>query len=220
MINLPSLKPHLQTLISCGIDDVMIDGNKIRAMSSCKSMLIAHETELHNSDMIVLKDLKPIVEKLSLITPSHKLECTPSLDNTYVSRLIATGPRHTKISIRCSLPSAVTAPKKITDEITWKLTLSDDDIEYVKKVVKITQPNTIELMRTDNGIMFVAKDVNRDEFTYEIMDVDSEAPTDFNKKYNTATFMRLLNNTISFTKLGFVTTQVDALSVYVIPVSI
>jgi hypothetical protein len=131
-----------------------------------------------------------------------------------------------KVNYRCANPAVIRAPKVLTDDVRYELTLTDEAINFMSKGSVAMASDEITITAGPDGTFFEITDINGDVFSYTFpsnaIDITSTKDAEFSHTFPLKTLLPLLkaagSDTVHLTdKNGMMKMVVEGFDVYVFP---
>jgi hypothetical protein len=129
-----------------------------------------------------------------------------------------------KVDFRCANPSAIRAPKSVSDTMKTLVPLEAEAVVLLQKGQQAMSADTVTIISNENGVSFEMYDVNSDKFTHTYeADVESlnGGDTDFVHTYPIKIVLPLFKEnaggSFSVGEKGVLNLQMNGINIYVLP---
>lgn len=218
---------HIQRAVKTakllGIDDICIENGLTRAMREDRAVLIVDPNEIELPfDVLGIARIPQFLDRLSIVAEmdGFAIECT---DNGDFVKSVVMKCKGTRIDFKCSNPSNIVAPRKLADEMTYGMEISDETISMLTKSATAMKAETVTIVSNDDGVSFEMNDVNNDVFKHEmdgkVVILDGQS-SNFAFRYPTKLLISLLRNNVNYleiAKKGSLKINLNGLDTFVIP---
>jgi len=189
---------YLETVVAvaktAGIDNVIIEEGKVRAIDDDKTVVIFQTEDVPDLPFgsIGLSRIGSFSSRYEIAKAAKDFAVDATIDSsnedepTFVRSLLLKG-KGVKIDYRCANPKTIQAPKALADTITHKVKMTADAVAMMTKGQSAMAADEVTFIGDADGMSFEIRDNNSDVFAYKITDdVDLEnghTVADFFHKY-------------------------------------
>lgn len=207
-----------------GIDSVIIEPERIRAIDEERSVFILHKQDIPNLtfDSIGINRTDLLLSRLEIAREGSNFygECKIDESSGYVRKLTF-GSKGTKVDYLCANPSSIKAPKNINDQNAFKFKIDSDAINMMQKGLAAMGSENVTFIYNDK-VFFEMVDINNDVFSYDISDhcecIGEEEKFAF--KFPAKKLLSLLKNysdeQIWITEQGIMNIKVNDIDVFIL----
>lgn len=220
------IKNVVETARLVGIDNIVIEPGKVRAINDEKSVVLFQEEDVPDMDFEVgLNRIGVFLSRLEVARTQDNFMIDVKTDDQGVfARSFAMSAKGFKVDYRCANPKTIAAPKKINDEMLYKIQLTPQAVYMLQKGQSAMSAEPVSLICNPDGVTFEFVDVNSDKFSYTFTDevtAAKDASDSFTYKYPIKILLPLFKHnaesTFQIGRKGMLNIVVNNLNVYVLP---
>lgn len=213
----------VETAQLVGIDNVIIEPGKVRAINDDKSVVLFQETDVPDMlfNSVGLNRIGVFLNRLSVArTQDNFTVDVKTDDNNDFARSITMSAKGFKVDYRCANPKTVAAPKKINDEFVCSIDLTPQAVYMLQKGQSAMTADTVSLISNADGVTFEFVDINSDKFSHTFTEsVSSDDP--FIYKYPIKILLPLFKydseGSFKIGRKGMLNIVVNNLNIFVLP---
>ena len=212
----------VETAQLVGIDNVIIEPDKVRAINDDKSVVLFQETDV--PDMLFgsvgLNRIGVFLNRLNVArTQDNFAVDIKTDDNNEFARGITMSAKGFKVDYRCANPKTIAAPKKINDEFICSIELTPQAVYMLQKGQSAMSSDVVSLISNADGITFEFVDVNSDKFSHTF--TEDTADESFIYKYPIKVLLPLFKydseGSFKIGRKGMLNIVVNNLNIFVLP---
>lgn len=224
---------QLQSILTAaqviGVDDIVIEPDKIRAMDEKKTVVIFHQSDIPQFGFgsLGLTRINSFMKRVDIVKSQENfiIDTMESQDGSWVQSLLLKA-KGTKIQHNCNKPEIIQVPKQIGDAMTYQLHLNAEGVMMLQKGRDAMKGNeNVIIQSNSDGVCFKFSDDSGDNFTYtfadEVVNINGGKGTDFITKLPTKTLLSMFKTntegTIEIGGKGTLKFNVEGFDVYVLP---
>ena len=215
---------------SIGIEELIIEPGKVRAIDADRSIFILHTDNVPDMSFgtIGLSRLDIFQTRLNIAKTFSNctIEATIANDDKPFVRSITMKAKGFKVDFRCANPQTIQAPKAYKGDKMFDFSVSPTIIDILTKGASAMKSDTVLLKGKDGIVEFEIEDINGDIFAYSMSDnllVSSDSlQTGFSYRYPIKSLTQILkqdkpNIDISISSKGILNLQSSDLDLYLFP---
>lgn len=227
------IKNTVKTAQLVGIENVIIETNKIRAIDEAKTVVLFQESNVPELPFpaLGLTRIGIFSSRLALVENQDNFSVTVNLNDaeTQVISLAMKG-GSTKVDYRCANIAAIQAPKQVHDTLKYRVQLNPEAVMLLQKAqAAMPQQGTIEvvtILSNKDGVFFELADVTSDVFSVMVANkadilIAGETESKFVYRYPLKTILALFKQepegTFSVGQKGILNIIVNDINVFVLP---
>lgn len=204
-----------------GIDDVIIETGKVRAINDEKSVVLFQEENVPDMGFNVgLNRINVFLSRLEVARTQENFAVNVITDdNDEFARSFTMTGKGFKVDYRCANPKTIKAPKAIVDEMLHEIQLTPQAVYMLQKGQSAMGSDMVSLICNEEGITFEFVDANDDKFSHQFT---SEGSSDvFTYKYPIKILLPLFKHdaesSFKIGKKGMLNIVVNNLNIFVLP---
>jgi len=227
------IKNVVKTAQLVGIENIIIERGKVRAIDEHKTVVMFHDTDVPNFDFesIGLTRISIFLSRLSLVDggDNFKVEVVTKEGTNQVISL-AMKANGIKVDYRCANTATIIAPKGKNDVLKYRIMLNPESVLLLQKAqAAMPQASSHEVVTISSnvqGVFFELSDVTNDVFSLKVGStvqclVDDNSSLIFTHRYPIKTLLALFKQNpegfFDIGQKGMLNMVVNDLNVYVIP---
>ncbi len=225
--SLTYIKNVVETAQMVGIDNVIIEPGKVRAINDEKSVVLFQEENVPDMpfNSVGLNRISVFLSRLEVARTqdSFTVDVKTDDDGEFARGFVMTA-KGFKVDYRCANPKTIAAPKKINDDMLYRLELTPQAVYMLQKGQTAMGADVVSLINDGSGATFEFIDVNSDKFSHTFtkrIAMDSGAEETFTYKYPIKILLPLFKhdaeNTFQVGRKGILSIVVNNLSIFVLP---
>lgn len=215
------IKNVVETGQMVGIDNVIIETGKVRAINDEKSVVLFQEENVPDMGFNVgLNRVSVFLNRLEVARTQENFAVDVKTDDSaeFARSFTMTG-KGFKVDYRCANPKTIAAPKKINDELLHEIELTPQAVYMLQKGQTAMGADVVSLICNSEGITFQYVDGNDDKFSHTFtLEGSSES---FTYKYPIKILLPLFKhdaeNTFKIGRKGMLNIMVNNLNIFVLP---
>lgn len=211
-----------------GIDDVIIEPGKVRAIDENKTVVLFQENDVPDMSFnsIGLNRINIFLSRLDVARTQPNFEVSATTDeHSEFVRALTMKAKGVKVEYRCANPKTIAAPKKINDTLVCKINLTADAVYLLQKGLTAMGGEVITVVSDERGVTFKITDINNDEFTHTFTDhvevLGEHADVTFTYNYPAKILLSLFRTNpegyFSIGQKGMLNIVVNNLNIFVLP---
>ena len=215
------IKNVVETGQMVGIDNVIIETGKVRAINDEKSVVMFQEENVPDIDFnIGLNRVGVFLNRLEVARTQENFAVDVATDdNGEFARSFTMTGKGFKVDYRCANPKTIAAPKKVNDEMLHEIHLTAQAVYMLQKGQTAMGADVVSLICNEDGITFEFVDGNSDKFTHTFTTEGSEES--FTYMYPIKILLPLFKynaeNTFRIGRKGMLNVVVNNLNIFVLP---
>ena len=220
------IKNVVETGQMVGIDNVIIESGNVRAINDEKSVVLFQEENVPEMNFNVgLNRIGVFLSRLEVARTQDNFTVNVKTDDDGVfARSITMTATGFKVDYRCANPKTIAAPKKINDEMIYRIELTPQAVYMLQKGQTAMGADVVSLISNNEGVTFEFVDVNSDKFTHtftERIAMNAGANNTFTYKYPIKILLPLFKHdaesTFQIGRKGMLNIVVNNLNIFVLP---
>ena len=215
------IKNVVETGQMVGIDNVIIEANKVRAINDEKSVVLFQEENVPDMNFNVgLNRVAVFLNRLEVARTQENFAVEVKTDDSaeFARSFTMTG-KGFKVDYRCANPKTIAAPKKVNDEMLHEIELTPQAVYMLQKGQTAMGADVVSLICNGEGITFEFVDGNDDKFSHKFTSEGSSET--FTYKYPIKILLPLFKhdaeNKIRIGRKGMLNVVVNNLNIFVLP---
>lgn len=216
-----------------GIDGIIIEPGRVRAVDEDSSVLILHTNKVpempFGSIGLNRTDLFSTRYEVAAGVENFSMEATiEGPDGATYARALTMKSKGIKIDYRCANPATIRAPKSLNgDAPKYQGTMYANIVKYLSKAASAMESDEVLIVGDENGVNIEVTDINGDKLSYQCSDAptyigDGEDPgVKFAHRYPTKLIQTLFKNNIEgryiISTRGMIRVAINGLDVSVLP---
>ncbi|KKL28756.1 hypothetical protein LCGC14_2371970 [marine sediment metagenome] len=163
------IKLVVETAQLVGIDDLIIEPNKVRAMNEEKTVVIFQEKDVPDMvfNSVGLNRIGVFLNRLEVAKTQDNFAVEVITDeNNEFARSIKMSAKGFKVDYRCANPKTIGAPRKLSEEWIYNIELTPQAVYMLQKGQAAMSTDRVSLINNDNGATFEFSDINSDKFSH------------------------------------------------------
>ena len=215
---------YLQTVVNTallvGIDNIIIEDGKVRAIDDNKTVVIFQDESVPEMDWAIgLNRINVFTSRFDIIKTRDdaRVEVTVDDDRGFVRSLVMKS-KGIKVDYRCANPTTIQAPRQINDEILHRIPLTGEAVMLLQKGQAAMGADTVSVISNADGVAFELRDINNDVMSHTFVEGDHP---NFAHRYPVKTLLAMFKSNsegdFEIGKKGMLKFPVNGLDVYVIP---
>jgi len=204
-----------------GIDDVIIETGKVRAINDEKSVVLFQDENVPEMQFNVgLNRINVFLSRLEVARTQENFAVSVLTDdNGEFARSFTMTGKGFKVDYRCANPKTIRAPKAIADELVHEIQLTAQAVYMLQKGQSAMGSDMVSLICNEEGISFEFVDANDDKFTHQFTSEGSSET--FTYKYPIKILLPLFKHdaesTFKIGRKGMLNIVVNNLNIFVLP---
>lgn len=204
-----------------GIDDIIIETGKVRAMNEEKSVVLFQDENVPDMPFNVgLNRINVFLSRLEVARTQENFAVSVLTDdNDEFARSFTMTGKGFKVDYRCANPKTIRAPKAIADELVHEIQLTPQAVYMLQKGQSAMGSDMVSLICNEEGISFEFVDANDDKFTHRFTSEGSSET--FTYKYPIKILLPLFKHdaesTFKIGRKGMLNIVVNNLNIFVLP---
>ena len=221
------IKNVVETGQIVGIDNVVIEPGKVRAMNDDKTVVLFQEENVPDIGFSVgLNRIGTFLNRLDVARTQDSFAVNVITDDCdEFARSFTMTAKGFRVNYRCANPKTVAAPKKVNDEMIYSIQLTGQAVYMLQKGQSAMGADVVSLICNDEGVTFQFEDVNSDKFahtfTEEVKQLGDGAETSFTYKYPIKVLLALFKKepeaVFKIGRKGMLNVVVNTLNIFVLP---
>jgi len=220
------IKNVVETGQLVGIDNVVIETGKVRAINDEKSVVLFQEENVPDMNFEVgLNRIGVFLSRLDVARTQDDFAVdVKTNDDGEFARSFTMTAKGFKVDYRCANPKTIGAPMKINDEMVARIELTPQAVYMLQKGQTAMSAEVVSLISNDKGCTFEFVDVNSDKFSHtfsERIALDAGASHTFTHKYPIKILLPLFKHdaesTFQIGRKGMLNIVVNNLNIFVLP---
>lgn len=216
------IKKVVNTAKIVGIDNIIIEKDKVRGMDDHRTVVIFQpDIDELSCGSLGLNRTDVFMTRLELVNTSEGFKVVADIDEEReFVRGLKMSAKGTRIDYRCANPATIQAPKIINDTIVGTIETTEDAVTLLQKgAVAMGNAELVKIISDNDGVSFELEDVNNDTLKHEFAEgIDHK----FSHKYPVKTLLALLKNKqdaleFDIGEKGIIRFDIRGLGVYVLP---
>lgn len=211
-----------------GIDDVIIEPDKVRAIDENKTVVLFQDQDVPEMSFnsIGLNRINVFLSRLDVARtqPNFEVNATTDDDSEF-ARSLTMKAKGVKVEYRCANPRTIAAPKKVNDTLVCKINLTADAVYLLQKGLAAMGGEVITVVSDEYGVTFKITDINNDEFTHTFTDqvelLSEDANVTFTHNYPAKILLSLFKTDpegyFCIGQKGMLNIVVNNLNIFVLP---
>lgn len=211
-----------------GIDDVIIEPGKVRAIDENKTVVLFQEENVPDMmfGSVGLNRINVFLSRLDIARTQEGFEVSVVTDdNNEFARGLTMKAKGVKVDYRCANPRTIQAPKSVNDELVCRINITPEAVYLLQKGQTAMGTDVVSVISNENGVTFELIDVNGDKFshtfTHEVTTLTDNADTTFVNKYPVKTLLSLFKDnpegSFSIGRKGILNIVVNHMNIFVLP---
>jgi hypothetical protein len=217
---------------TAGIDNIIIEKDKVRAIDDDKNVVIFQTTDVPKFPFgaIGLNRISVFASRYDIAKASKDFSVEATIDDTaddepsFVRSLLLKG-KGVKIDYRCANPKTIQAPKALNDTITHKVQMTADAVQMLTKGQSAMAADEVAFAGNKNSVSLEMKDNNSDVFEYTFGDTvlleNGHKVADFHHRYPIKIINPLFKQNpdgyFTLSSRGMMNIVVNDINVFVLP---
>lgn len=225
--SLTYIKNVVETAQMVGIDNVIIEPEKVRAINDDKSVVLFQETDVPDMpfNSVGLNRIGVFLSRLDVARTQDNFSIDVKTDDgNEFARSVTMSAKGFKVDYRCANPKTIAAPKKINDEFIYSIVLTPQAVYMLQKGQSAMGADTVSLISNADGATFEFTDVNSDKFSHtftERVTMNDGADESFRYKYPIKILLPLFKHdaegSFRIGRKGMLNVVVNSLNIFVLP---
>lgn len=232
----PDILGYFETIVdvakTAGIDNIIIEKDKVRAIDDDKTVVIFQEKDVPKLPFgtIGLNRISVFGSRYDIAKAAKDFEVLATIDDTaddepsFVRSLLLKG-KGVKVDYRCANPKTISAPKALNDTITHKVRMNGDAVQMLTKGQSAMSADEVAFIGGKDGVTLEIKDNNSDVLSYAIADKveleNGHKIADFVHRYPIKTIVPLFKQNpdgdFYLSSRGMLKIIVNGITVFVLP---
>lgn len=211
-----------------GIDDVIIEPGRVRAIDENKTVLLFQDENVPEMTFgsIGLNRISTFLSRLDIARTQEGFHVSSVIDSdNEFARSLTMKAKGIKVDYRCANPRTILAPKNVNDVLVCRINITPEAVYLLQKGQTAMGADVVSVISNDDGVTFELMDVNGDKFshtfTHEVTKITDDADTTFVNKYPLKTVLSLFKHNpegaFSIGRKGILNIVVNHLNVFVLP---
>lgn len=225
--SLSYIKNVVDTAQMIGIDGVVIEPGKVRAMHEDKTVVMFQDENVPEMPFtaVGLNRLSVFAARLDVAKTMDKFAIdVKTNDNSEFARSFTMTGKGFKVDYRCANPKTIIAPQKINDEMIYKIELTPEAVYLLQRGQTAMGADVVSLICNSDGVTFELQDVNSDKFSHTFTDEVEKmdgADDSFTYKYPIKVLLPLFKenaeNVFEIGKKGMLRITVNNITLFILP---
>ncbi len=223
------IKNVVETGQLVGIDNIIIEPGKVRAINDDKSVVLFQEEDVPDMPFtaVGLNRIGIFLSRLEVArTQDNFAVDVKTDDNDEFARGFTMTGKGFKVDYRCANPRSIemVAPKKVNDEMIYKITLTPQAVYMLQKGQSAMGSDVVTLISNSDGVTFEFVDINSDKFSHTFTKnvvVSEDADESFSYHYPIKILLALFKHdaegTFQIGRKGMLNIVVNNLNIFVLP---
>lgn len=169
------IKLVVDTAQLVGIDSIIIEDNKVRAIDDNKTVVIYQDENVPEPMIgaIGLNRISVFQSRFDIIQSRDdaRVEVTVDDDRGFVRSLNMRG-KGVKVDYRCANPQTIQAPRQINDQMKFRVPLTPEAVVLLQKGQGAMGADTVSIISSPDGVAFELADINNDVFAHTFAQSD------------------------------------------------
>lgn len=167
------IKSAVKTAHLVGIEQMIIEQGRIRAVDINKTVLLCHTENIPELpfETLGLSRLNIFSSRLSILETRDKMSIDARLrDGTNVVHSLQITGEGTKVDFACANPEKIEAPKGIGEEYLYRIALTPEAVMMMSKAQSAMDTDLVTIISNENGVSFEMVDSTNDIFSFKFTD--------------------------------------------------
>lgn len=225
--NLNYIKNVVETAQLVGIDNIIIEPGKVRAINDEKTVVLCQEDNVPDLpfNSVGLNRINVFLSRLEIARTQDNFAVSVVTDDDgeFARSFTMTG-KGFKVDYRCANPKTIHAPKRVNDELIYRINLTADAVQMLQKGQAAMGSDVVSFIYADGSVSLQFIDTNLDKFTLTFTDdvvKKSDAPDTFTHKYPIKILLPLFKKDpdgyFQIGRKGMLNIVINSLNIFVLP---
>jgi histidyl-tRNA synthetase len=212
----------VETAQLVGIDNIVIEPGTVRALNDEKSVVLFQDENVPDIGFSVgLNRVNVFLNRLEVAKTQDNFAVNVTTDDEgEFARSFTMTAKGFKVDYRCANPKTIKAPKRVNDEMVYKISLTPQAVFMLQKGQTAMGADIVSLICKDGEATFEYVDVNNDKFSHTFAD-NVTGTDDFTHNYPIKILLPLFKHKaeaeFQIGRKGMLCITVNTLTLFVLP---